>query len=201
MTRQERRAQQLAERKQRKKTGVPGVPRTRAPGGIAGDDAFAWMAGLLPAPPGRVLEVGASVRGSSALTARGWQAVPVEPAALLAEGDFGASVDAVTCWLLDLGAAARRDIAEKLQHLGLRTAEERRNAVQTLVYRLADRVLRPGGVLQVVERTREPFGESLAAGMVRLQRAQSSGTTLEFASLDARPEGSGAIVSVRSRKR
>jgi hypothetical protein len=61
-------------------------------------------------------------------------------------------------------------------------------------------VLRPLGVLQVVERTREPFGESLAAGMVRLQRAQSRGTSLEFASLDAQPHGAGALVSVISRK-
>jgi hypothetical protein len=84
--------------------------------------------------------------------------------------------------------------------MGLRTPEEHRLAVMTLVYRLADRILRPAGVLQVVERTREPFGQPLAAGMVRLQRAQSKGTTLEFASLDARPEGHGALVSVLSRK-
>jgi hypothetical protein len=193
MARKERRAQQLAERKQRKKAAPL---RTRP----AASDAFAWMAGLLPVPAGRVLEVAASTRGSSALTARGWRAVAVEPDELLAPGDFEAPVDAVTCWLLDL-RTARPEVADKLETMGLRTPEERRNAIQTLVYRLANRVLRPGGVLQVVERTREPFGESLAAGMVRLQRAQSSGTTLEFASLDARPEGTGAIVSVRSRKR
>jgi hypothetical protein len=84
--------------------------------------------------------------------------------------------------------------------MGLRTPDEHRLAVVTLVYRLADRVLRPGGTLQVVERMTESFGESLATGMVRLQRAQSKGTSLAFTALDARPEAGGAVVSVRSRK-
>jgi hypothetical protein len=52
----------------------------------------------------------------------------------------------------------------------------------------------------VVERMNEPFGESLATGMVRLQRAQAKGTGLAFVALDARPETGGAVVSVRSRK-
>ncbi|HEX3345213.1 MAG TPA: hypothetical protein VHS09_11605, partial [Polyangiaceae bacterium] len=69
-----------------------------------------------------------------------------------------------------------------------------------LVYRLADRVLRPGGVLQMVDRMLEPFGESLATGMMRLQRAQAKGTRLEFAAIDARPDAGGTLVSVRSRK-
>jgi hypothetical protein len=189
MGRKERRAQQLAERKQRKKTGSP-----------VAEDIYAWMAGLLPSPPGCVLEVGADAPRTAALEARGWRVVPVETAAVLAEGGFtGEPIDAVTCWLLDL-RAARPQVVEKLRAMGLRTPEEHRLAVHTLVYRLADRVLRPGGVLQVVDRMAEPFGESLAAGMVRLQRAQSRGTNLEFASIDARPDRAGAFVSVRSRK-
>ena len=94
----------------------------------------------------------------------------------------------------------RSEVVEKLRAMGLRTPDEHRLAVQTLVYRLADRVLRPGGVLQVVDRTLEPFGEALATGMMRLQRAQARGTALEFAAIDARPEADGALVSVRSRK-
>jgi hypothetical protein len=198
MARKERRAAQLAERRQRKKAGpASGTPPA---------EQYAWMAGLLPAATGggptgsRVLEVGPDARGTAALETRGWQVVAVEPGAVLAPGDFaGEHVDAVTCWLLDL-RAAKPAVVEKLHAMGLRTPEEHRLAVMTLVYRLADRILRPAGVLQLVERTREPFGESLAAGMVRLQRAQSKGTALEFASLDARPEGQGALVSVLSRK-
>jgi hypothetical protein len=196
MARKERRAAQLAERRQRKKAGPVSSQAART----SPAEQYAWMAGLLPSGAGRVLEVGADPRGTAALEARGWQVVAVEPGAVLAPGDFaGERVDAVTCWLLDL-RAAKPAVVEKLRAMGLRTPEEHRLAVLTLVYRLADRVLQPAGVLQVVERTREPFGESLAAGMVRLQRAQSKGTMLEFASLDARPEGAGALVSVRSRK-
>jgi hypothetical protein len=192
MARRERRIQQLAERKRRKKEGAP-----------ADGESYAWMAGLLPGRSGSggcVLEVGAERQGTSALVAHGWRVVPVEAGAVLTEGSFsGEPIDAVTCWLLDL-SAARPEVVEKLRAMGLHTPDEHRLAVQTLVYRLADRVLRPGGVLQVVDRTREPFGEALATGMMRLQRAQARGTTLEFAAIDARPEEGGALVSVRSRK-
>ncbi|HEY1696067.1 MAG TPA: hypothetical protein VGG39_28065 [Polyangiaceae bacterium] len=189
MPRRERRAVQLAERKQRKKGRS-----------LVDEAAYAWMAGLLPHRGGTVLEVGAERRGTDALAKHGWRVVPVETGAVLAQGGYaGEPVDAVTCWLLDL-RAARPDVLEKLAGMGLRTPDERKLAVQTLVYRLADRVLRPGGVLQVVDRTLEPFGESLATGMMRLQRAQAKGTTLGFASIDARPDTVGALVSVRSRK-
>jgi len=189
--RRARRVKQLAERKRRKKVGS-----------AAGVDDYAWMAGLLPrrAGSGCVLEVGTDRQGTSALTERGWRVVPVETGAVLAQGDFtGEPVDVVTCWLLDL-RTAKPELVEKLRAMGLRTPDEHRLAVQTLVYRLADRVLRPGGVLQVVDRMLEPFGESLATGMMRLQRAQAKGTRLEFASIDARPDDGGALVSVRSRQ-
>jgi hypothetical protein len=190
MARKERRVKELAERKRRKKLGS-----------AATDEDYAWMAGLLPrSGSGCVLEVGIDRHGTAALVGRGWRVVPVETGAVLAQGDFaGEPVDAVTCWLLDL-RGARPEVVEKLRAMGLRTPDEHRLAVQTLVYRLADRVLRPGGVLQVVDRMLEPFGESLATGMMRLQRAQARGTTLEFASIDARPDQAGALVSVRSRK-
>jgi hypothetical protein len=191
MARRERRVKQLAERKLRKKAGS-----------AAGVVDYAWMAELLSrgGAAGCVLEVGAERRGTAALTERGWQVVPVETGAVLAQGDFtGEPVDAVTCWLLDLHAA-KPAVAEKLRAMGLRTPDEHRLAVQTLVYRLADRVLRPGGVLQVVDRMLEPFGESLATGMMRLQRAQAKGTRLVFAAIDSRPDQGGALVSVRSRK-
>jgi hypothetical protein len=191
MPRKDRRVKQLAERKLRKKQGGP-----------AGTDEYAWMAGLLArgAGAGCVLEVGTERHGTAALVERGWRVVPVETGAVLAQGEFtGEPVDAVTCWLLDL-RGARAEVLEKLRAMGLRTPDEHRLAVQTLVYRLADRVLRPGGVLQMVDRMMEPFGESLATGMMRLQRAQAKGTMLEFASIDARPDAGGALVSVRSRK-
>jgi hypothetical protein len=188
--RKQRRVQVLAERKREKK----------ARGGASPED-YRWMAGLLPSPAGQVLEVGvAPEKATEALTTRGWRVVPIDTAEVLAEGAFeGDRIDAVTCWLLDV-TRAKPDALARLKAMGLKTTDEHRLAVQTLVYRLADRVLKAGGVLQVVDRTREPIGEALAAGMVRLQRAQSRGTSLEFLSLDSHPLESGALVSVRSRK-
>jgi hypothetical protein len=189
MARKERRAKVLAERKIQKKIKPP------PPG-----ELFGWMAGLLPAGGGRVLEVGPHLPGTLALEERGWRVVPLDAGAVLAPGEFhGETVDAVTCWLLEV-PRGRPAVAEKLDAMGLRTADETRLALQTLVYRLADRVLRPGGVLQVVDKVSHPLDEALATGVMRLQRAQAKGTTMEFASMDAKPVGRGALVSVRSRK-
>ncbi len=192
MPRQERRKQVLAARKERKKESKKGA-------GVLDDAAFAWMAGLLPGGGGSVLEVGTGAQGRPSLEERGWQVVAVDSGAVLAPGAYsGEPVDAVTCWLLQV--PARPDVGQRLEAMGLRSTDEARLALQTLVYRLADRVLRPGGVLQVVDRADAAFDEALATGVMRLQRAQAKGTTLEFASLDARPFGRGALVSVRSRK-
>lgn len=189
MARRERRASALAERKRRKK-GI----------GLPGGEDWAWMAGLLPPQGGTVLEVGGRVDGTVALESRGWRAVAVDANAVLAQGAFGGElVDAVTCWLLEPpgGTAAG---AEKLRAMGLRTVDEAKLALQTLVYRLADRVLRAGGVLQVVDRFPQTLDEARSTGILRLQRAQSRGTSMEFASMDARPHEGGVLVSVRSRK-
>lgn len=189
MARRERRASALAERKRRKKgLGLPSA------------DDWAWMAALLPGQGGTVLEVGGRVDGTMALEGRGWRAVAVDADAVLAQGAFGGEpVDAVTCWLLEPPAGSGAG-AEKLRAMGLRSADEARLALQTLVYRLADRVLRSGGVLQVVDRFPEALDEARSTGIMRLQRAQARGTSMEFASMDARPQGAGVLVSVRSRK-
>jgi hypothetical protein len=189
MARKERRESALAERKRRKKgLGTPGA------------EDWAWMAGLLPPQGGTVLEVGGRVDGTLALEKHGWRAVAVDASAVLAQGAFeGEEVDAVTCWMLEAPAGSNAG-AEKLRAMGLRTADEARLALQTLVYRLADRVLRAGGVLQVVDRFPETLDEARSTGIVRLQRAQSRGTSMEFAAMDARPHGAGVLVSVRSRK-
>ena len=187
MPRKERRKQVLAERKARKKDR-----------GGSWTEHYAWMAGLLP-PAGSVLEVGSSVGGLSALETAGWRVVAVDAGAVLAPGAFtGEPVDAVTCWLLEV--PRRVEVVERLDAMGLRTGDEARLALQTLVYRLADRVLRPGGVLQIVDAVPSAFDEDLATGMLRLQRAQAKGTSLEFVAIDARPEGRRTLVSVRSRK-
>jgi hypothetical protein len=118
-------------------------------------------------------------------------------AALQAAGPF----DAVTCWLLDTHAARLRD--SKVRAIGIRTADEYRIGIQRLVYRLADKVLREGGVLHVVDRAPQAAGqpaqalsEAAAQGVLRLRAAMAQGTSLELLSLDARD----VLVSVRSRR-
>jgi hypothetical protein len=119
-------------------------------------------------------------------------------AALLAAGPF----DAVTCWLLDTHEARLRD--ERVRAIGMRTADEYRIGVQRVVHRLADKVLRSGGILQVVDRAPQAgprpslpaLSEAAAQGVLRLRAAMAQGTSLELVSLDARDD----LVSVRSRR-
>ena len=121
---------------------------------------------------GKVLRKCRTGKATEALAARGWRVVPVDTAEVLAEGGFeGDRIDAVTCWLLDVTRAKTEALA-RLKAMGLQNGEEHRLAVQTLVYRLADRVLKPGGVLQLVDRTREPIGEALAARCACSERSR-----------------------------
>jgi hypothetical protein len=69
------------------------------------------------------------------------------------------------------------------------------------VYRLADKVLRAGGVLEVVDRVAQGPGaarlsEAAAQGLLRVRAAMAQGTSLELVSLDTR----GTFVSIRSRR-
>jgi hypothetical protein len=117
-------------------------------------------------------------------------------AALAAAGPF----DAAACWLLEPHGARLHHA--KMRAIGIRDVEEYRIGMQRLVYRLADKVLRAGGVLQVVDRAGQGaadaagLSEAAAQGMLRLRAGMAEGTSLELVSLDAR----GALVSVRSRR-
>ena len=146
-----------------------GAQARKKPGARRARSDYAWMAGLLPRPRRRgcVLEVGADRNGTAALVERGldawcrWRRRP--------------------CWRR---ASSRRRAGRRRHVLAARGAprgasrrwsrscapwacarpRRHRLAVQTLVYRLADRVLRPGGVLQMVDRMIEPFGEVAGHG-------------------------------------
>jgi ubiquinone/menaquinone biosynthesis C-methylase UbiE len=161
---------------------------------LAREGHYAWMASLLPAGGGSLLEVGTGTGQSTlALLDKGWRVVAVDSneacieatrervgkRAALVEGDamLDAGVwkmlqqkgpfDAVASWLLD---APDRD--------------------SVLVYPLADRVLRSGGVLQVVVAAKDPVAE------MRRHQQLAGVTSLAFESLDVR----GELVSIRSRK-
>jgi hypothetical protein len=151
-----------------------GSPREAAEGAYA----IAYAGGVPMGEAAAVLVEG-DVIGDDELTA-----------ALIAAGPF----DAVTCWLLDTHAARLRD--ERVRAIGMRSADEYRIGVQRLVYRLADRVLRAGGILHVVDRLESALGEAAAQGVLRLRAAMAQGTSLELLSLDTRD----FLVSVRSRR-
>jgi SAM-dependent methyltransferase len=107
--------------------------------------------------------------------------------------------DAVTCWLVDSHEARLRHTG--VRAVGIATLSEYRLGMQRLVYRLADRVLRPGGVLHVVDRapqgaTGQRLTEAGAQALLRLREKMAEGTSLELLSLDARD----FLVSVRSRR-
>ena len=82
--------------------------------------------------------------------------------ALLLEGDIlgdptldawlttGDAFDAVACWLI--GTYAERTREESLRRLPIRDPDDYCAAVQRAVIRLADRVVRPGGLVHLVDR-------------------------------------------------
>jgi SAM-dependent methyltransferase len=133
----------------------------------------------------------------------------IQASLVLMEGDIAADsgltqavvdagpFDAVACWLLDTHDARSRDA--RIRTIGIRGAEEYRLGMQRLVYLLSDTVLRPGGVLQIVDDVPGGHGGgglsvAAAEGLVRLQRGMARGTALQLLSIDTR----GSLVSTRS---
>lgn len=94
------------------------------------------------------------------------RAARLERGALLLEGDVlddptltawlaaGGAFDAVTCWLIGTYAERTRD--ESLRRLPIRDPDDYRAAVQRAVIRLAARVVRPEGLVHLVDRAELP---------------------------------------------
>jgi hypothetical protein len=184
MSRKERRAKELARRREEKKGRREPAPAL----GLSAAD-IDWMATLLPAPGGRVLLLGAcGNEGSALLAGKGWRVVA--QATLSSAEPAGADrFDAIACWLVGTEHTARD-----------RMSLEQRLRARKPIYELADRVLHSGAVLQVVDRLDEALTEALASGTVRMHQVLASVTSLAFERLDSRPLAHGALVSVRSRK-
>lgn len=92
------------------------------------------------------------------------------------------SFDAVTVWLMG-SHFARRECANIAQ-LQIKSSGEYRLRVQNRVYELADQLLRPGGVLQVVDRGEVPRTEPLQNDFLAAHKEQASVTSLEVKSLE-----------------
>lgn len=104
--------------------------------------------------------------------------------------------DLVTVWLI--GSHLLRHECENIASLRISSSGEYRLRVQNKVYQLADEILRPGGVLQVVDRGEPPDTDVLKNDIIRAHREQASSTSLEFVDLQYREYSeaseSGSIV-------
>jgi len=97
------------------------------------------------------------------------------------EGPF----DAMTVWLM--GTFKARETCRNLSNLAIDDTGTYRLHVQNKVYELADKILRPGGWLQIVDRGEIPETEDLREDAINSHREQAAPTKLEFLSLSSRP--------------
>lgn len=93
--------------------------------------------------------------------------------ALLADGPF----DAVTIWLT--GAHMLRSINAISRSRAASDERDLRIILQNEVYEMADRILRPGGVLQVVDRSEPPTSDYIRDEYFKAHREQAEPTTLD----------------------
>ncbi|MGY6127024.1 class I SAM-dependent methyltransferase (plasmid) [Paraburkholderia strydomiana] len=92
--------------------------------------------------------------------------------AFLADGE---GFDAVVCWLMGTHSSMRINKCVRSQ---VTTSKLYRLQVQNLVYEMSDRVLRPGGTLQVVDRGEPASTPELVADFLDAHRDQASVTSL-----------------------
>lgn len=108
--------------------------------------------------------------------------------ALSADGPF----DAVTIWLT--GAHMLRSVNAISRSREVRDERDLRIILQNEVYELADRILRRGGVLQVVDRSEPPTSDYLRDEYFKAHREQAEPTRLDVRDVAYRswtpPEGS-----------
>lgn len=129
----------------------------------------------------------ANLPGPFALIEADPMADPYLEAALRADGLF----DAVTIWLTGAHMWRRMNVVSRSR--GVRDEHDLRILLQNDVYELADRILRPGGVLQVVDRAEAPTTDFLFNGYLENHREQAEPTTLDVREIAHRlwdsPEG------------
>lgn len=87
--------------------------------------------------------------------------------------------DAVVCWLI--GSHSARKSNDKILNAPVESSGDYRLYVQNAVYVLADRVLRPGGLLQIVDRGELLRNEALRLDALNSHRDQASVTSLVVA--------------------
>jgi SAM-dependent methyltransferase len=90
--------------------------------------------------------------------------------------------DAVTVWLI--GTHLVRQNCLNIAPLQMKDNGEYRLKVQNRAYELADKILRPGGVLQIVDRGEEPSTQLLKDDTMNSHRDQASVTSLQVKEMD-----------------
>lgn len=93
--------------------------------------------------------------------------------------------DSIACWLLGTHDARGHNIAIDLAMMP--TSREHRIYVQNNVYEVADRILRPGGILTVIDRTETPSTQALIEKIMEHHREQASVTSLVVQRVDHVP--------------
>lgn len=99
--------------------------------------------------------------------------------------------DAVTIWLTGAHMWRRMNVVSRSR--GVRDEHDLRILLQNDVYELADRILKPGGILQVVDRAEAPTTDFVYNGYLQNHREQAEPTTLDVREISYRlwdsPEG------------
>jgi hypothetical protein len=106
---------------------------------------------------------------------------PYIEGALKADGLF----DAVTVWLS--GVHMYRQQHAAVIDTGVDSDHSHRLLVQNSVYELANKVLRPGGVLQVVDRGEKLDSDLLKEDILQSHREQATPTSLQVREVDHTP--------------
>jgi SAM-dependent methyltransferase len=133
---------------------------------------------------------------------------PPEMGALLIEGDIlndpaltkwlrdQRPFDAVVCWLI--GSHKARPKNAVFEELKIHSSGGYRLCVQNTVYELADQILRPGGVLHIVDRGEPLVTSLLREDMLNSHRDQASVTNLQVdPNIVDRPYSEPAQVGVK----
>jgi hypothetical protein len=92
--------------------------------------------------------------------------------------------DAITCWCMDTHQARRWQT--DLDKFGFETAGDYRGYVQRQAYLLADKLLRPGGILQTVNRGEVPRTDHLREDFLATHRRLARETSLLVQGLEYR---------------
>lgn len=84
--------------------------------------------------------------------------------------------DAIACWLI--GTHSSRQSNEKIQDFGINSSQDYRLKTQNTIYEIADKLLRSGGLLHIVDRGEVPDTKLLQDDFINSHNDQATVTSL-----------------------